>query len=463
MRENAVASENMENTRFNLASSAGQPNQRPAAELRTLGGYRLLRRLGEGGMGAVYLAFKEGEEQPVAIKVLNEDLIKTPGFVDRFLREARNGASLNTCHIVRTFDVGTDPVTGKHFLVLEYVDGLSAQALLDQLGHLAAGDALHIVRGIARGLLHAHSRHIIHRDIKPDNILLTRTGVAKLADLGLAKNLEEASHLTATRQGFGTTPYMPYEQAVNARYADERSDIYALGATLYHLLTGVLPFQGAHDLEVIEKKNVGDYTPASFHIPTLPRAIDALLARMLARQPSARFQSVAELIAALDATGLVPERPSFAQGDKPASDSELPTSVNAAIMPTRLNLEIAERPASRPATVDNLWDLRYQTRKGRICNGRATTTQIVQRLKVGRLPPSIQARRQGQEPYHPLSFFAEFKPVLAAAKAARRPLPRPAPIDKALPTLSRHIAVTVIGLLFGLAAGGAALALWLHR
>ncbi len=201
----------------NLTGSSSDRPSRTVREVRSLGGYRLLRRLGEGGMGSVYLAFKEGDGSTVALKVLSEHLIQTPGFVDRFYLEARHGACLDHPNIVHSYQAGQDPVSRKHFLVLEYVEGQSAQALLDQRGPLSPGDASHIVLGIARALEHAHSRHIIHRDIKPDNILLTRAGLAKLADLGLAKKLDESSRLTATRQGFGTTPYMPYEQAINAR------------------------------------------------------------------------------------------------------------------------------------------------------------------------------------------------------------------------------------------------------
>ncbi len=234
----------------------------PLSELRSLGEYRLLRRLGEGGMGAVYLGYHEGQDLQVAIKVLSDQLASSQSYIDRFYREAKSGALLNHPNIVRTLSVGQDKATLKHYLVLEFVDGPSAHALLSQLGKLTVGDAVHIALDIARALEHAHSRRIVHRDIKPDNILITRAGVCKLVDLGLAKRIDEASHLTAARQGFGTTHYMPYEQAINAKYADGRSDIYALGATLYHLVTGTVPFPGDNHLEVIEKKNVGDFSPA---------------------------------------------------------------------------------------------------------------------------------------------------------------------------------------------------------
>ena len=220
-------------------------------EVRALGEYRILRRLGEGGMGAVYLGYHEGKDQQVAIKVLGDHLASNQGYVDRFYREAKSGQLLSHPNIVRTLDVGQDRATAKHYLVLEFVDGPSAHALLDRLGKLAVGDAVHVALDIARALEHAHSRRIVHRDIKPDNILISRAGVCKLVDLGLAKRIDEASHLTAARQGFGTTAYMPYEQAINAKYADGRSDIYALGATLYHLLTGQVPFSGANHLEVL--------------------------------------------------------------------------------------------------------------------------------------------------------------------------------------------------------------------
>src|SRR5262249_1429462 len=147
-------------------------------------------------------------------------------------------------NIVRFITAGRDKAADKHYLVLEYVEGQSAHALLQLHGKLAVGDAVHIILDIARALEHAHSRNIVHRDIKPDNILLSKSGMAKLSDLGLAKRMDDSTNLTNAKQGFGTPYYMPYEQALSAKYADGRSDIYALGATLYHLLTGEIPFTG---------------------------------------------------------------------------------------------------------------------------------------------------------------------------------------------------------------------------
>src|SRR4029079_9144828 len=190
--------------------------------------------------------------------------------VDRFYREAKSGALLNHPNIVRILGIGKDQTTGSNYLVMEYVDCPSALELLGRRGRLPVGDAVHITLDVARALEHAHSRNIVHRDIKPDNILTTRSGVSKLGDLGLAKRTDEASHLTAARQGFGTTAYMPYEQAINAKYADGRSDIYALGGTLYHLLTAHVPFPGESHLEVVDKKSHGYFRPAGSLNPEVP-------------------------------------------------------------------------------------------------------------------------------------------------------------------------------------------------
>src|SRR5262249_29793447 len=149
---------------------------------------------------------------------------------------------------------------------------------------------------------------------------ITRSGVAKLSDMGLAKRTDEASHLTAARQGFGTPYYMPYEQAMNAKYADGRSDLYALGATLYHLVTGEVPFPGVNHLQLAEKKTVGYFAPASAPNPAVPQLLDDILERMMARDPADRFQTVSELIVDLERANLNAPVPSFVDPDLALQD-----------------------------------------------------------------------------------------------------------------------------------------------
>jgi serine/threonine-protein kinase len=305
--------------------------------LRTVGEYRLLRRLGEGGMGSVYLAYKE--DQQFAIKVLSDQLAHNQAYLDRFHREAKSGTLLNHPNIVRCIAAGRDPTTSKHYLVMEYVDGPSAHALLDRLGRLPVGDVVHIALDIARALEYLHARNYVHRDIKPDNILITQAGVAKLADLGLAKRMDDASQLTATHQGFGTPYYMPYEQAISAKRADGRSDLYALGATLYHLLTGEVPFKGDSPGEIAEKKLEGDFIPAHAINPEVPPLLDGILARMMARNPRDRFQTASELIVQLERSQLSPALPSFVELDHALTDPLVRSRLVAPAEATRPDLQ----------------------------------------------------------------------------------------------------------------------------
>src|SRR5207248_7410475 len=166
-----------------------------------LANFRILRWLGEGGMGCVYLAYYEEQGRHVAIKVLPDHLARNQAYIDRFFREAKSVALLDHPNIVQGIAVGQDQATGKYFLAMEYVDGRSCQDLLERCGRLAVGDAVSIVLDLARALEHAHARNIVHRDIKPDNVLLTRSGVAKLADLGLARHTNDRP-MSGTRRSF---------------------------------------------------------------------------------------------------------------------------------------------------------------------------------------------------------------------------------------------------------------------
>jgi serine/threonine-protein kinase len=396
-----------------LPRPASDNNEAAVADIepppRQLGGYRILRKLGQGGMCPVFLGYQEGHEQKVAIKILPEQLAGRQGTLDRFYREAKSGSLLNHPNIVRNLAFGQDRTTDRHFLVMEYVDGPSALDLLEQLHHLSVADAVHVILDIARGLEHAHSRNIIHRDVKPDNILITETGVAKLADMGLAKRTDENSHLTAARQGFGTPYYMPYEQAVNARQVDGRSDIYALGATLYHLVTGEVPFSGDSHVEVVEKKGVGLFPPASSLNPDVPPVLDDILELALARDPKDRYQTISEMIVALERADLAAPVPSFVDREMAHADPLLRDRL-AAVEPTSLDLHlrVGDKSVAVKSNPD-IWYLRFQTRDRKWCKTRATTGQILKRLRDGKIPRSVQAAHQINGTFHTLRHYAIFR------------------------------------------------------
>ena len=370
------------------------------AEPRAIGRYHILRRLGDGGMSVVYLAFDPKERRPVALKVLAEHLHHDRPSLDRFGREARIGKALQFPHLVRTVGDERDPDTGRHFLVMEYVDGPSCQFLLDRTGPLAVRDAVRIILDAAMGLEYLHARRLVHRDIKPGNILLTTSGVAKLADLGLAKDLTESSDLTALNQGFGTSWYMPYEQVLNARFVDGRSDIFALGATLYHLLTGQVPFVGTTHAEVVAAKDRGEYTPASELNRSVPADLDRILARMLARDPRRRFQTASELVVVLEQSQLADRLPSFVDIDLARQDPEARARLESNGQPTRPDLGLKHTPPTddapdRKAAPADVWHLRFKDPRGQWFTRRVTTNQVLHGMREGIWPVGVEAARGG--------------------------------------------------------------------
>jgi serine/threonine protein kinase len=398
------------------ADGAAPAEDDPIQDLKNLGEYRILRRLGGGGMGSVFLGYQEGQNRQVALKVLSPALAKSPAMIDRFYREARSGAHLNHPNIVRNLSVAQDKATNLHYLVLEYVDGASALELLEKKGNLAIGDAVSIALDIGRALEHAHSRNIVHRDIKPGNILITRAGVAKLADMGLAKRTDESSHLTMARQGFGTPYYMPYEQAMNARTADSRSDIYALGATLYHLLVGEVPFPGDNSLEIVDRKAQGDFPAASQVNAKVPPALDAILSRMMARKPEDRYQTASEVIVDLERTGLAPRVPGFADPDQALQDPVVRQRLSAAGLSTQADVNLPQAGPERPVDKGEFWYVRYYDRKGQPHKVRLSAGQIQKRLQEGKLPRQTEVSAQPQGGYRPLESYPQFRAKPEARK-----------------------------------------------
>jgi serine/threonine-protein kinase len=456
----------MDTTHLDVAGQPSRPSTDSGAELRQLGEFRILRKLGEGGMGAVFLAFHEGHNAHFAIKVLGDQLTSQRSHVDRFYREARSGVLLNHPNIVRCLDVGQDQATQKHYLVMEYVDGPSAQALLEKQGKLSVGDAVHIILDMARALEHAHSRNIVHRDIKPGNILIMKSGVGKLADLGLARRTDEASNLTATRQTFGTPHYMPYEQAMNARHADSRSDIYALGATFYHLLTGILPFTGENHIDVVDKKNLGEYTPASRVHKGIPRSLDAIIARMLARDPKARYQTASELIIDLERSELAAQMPTFADPVLALKDPWVRARLSSDDQPTHPDLRFRDGTRDTPQERGRMWFLRSDDGAGKIRRYRGTTDQVIRQLRSGRLPGNTAACPQRDGIYRPLTAYPEFR-AIQAGKPRRKHKPANGTSNGALvppSTIRKRRRAVSWPVLLGVGAGAVVLLLaWFFR
>lgn len=297
---------------------------------REVAGLRLLRQVGVGGMSDVFLGYDTEGSRHVAVKLLAEKFSESPELVARFYREARLSRLLFHPNLVQGYQAGYDTVVKKHYLILEYIDGPSAQRVLEFIQRFPVGEAVQIAIDIAKALAFLHSRQYVHRDVKPDNILLHPQGIAKLADLGLAKRLNDDTQLTTVTHGVGTPYYMAYEQALNPALVDGRSDIFALGATLYHLITGQLPFPGANHTEVLRLIRAGHYVPIPTHGLPIPPAVIEIIHATLARDPRIRFQTAEELIAALQATGAA--RPlsnySFLVGPNHAASSiDAPTQI----------------------------------------------------------------------------------------------------------------------------------------
>jgi len=262
-----------------------------AKEERILGGYRLLERVGRGGMGTVYRAIQISLDREVALKLLSPELVKDKNFVAQFFREARAAGQLNHPHIVQVYDVGQEGED--YYYSMEFVRGGSLEDRLRQEGKLAPPEALRIALEAATALEYAESRHIVHRDIKPDNLMLAEDGRVRVADLGLALSLKS----TADHKGqpiLGTPHFISPEQALR-RDVDIRSDIYSLGATLYRMLTGETLFKGATAEEIVKKAVREEPRPLREVNPAVPERIATLVHRMVQKDPDARFASAKEL------------------------------------------------------------------------------------------------------------------------------------------------------------------------
>jgi serine/threonine-protein kinase len=266
---------------------------------RQLGDYRILRRLGRGGMAEVYLAEQSSLARQVAIKVLKSSLATDDKYVRRFHVEAQAAASLVHANIVQIHEVGC--IDGIHFIVQEYVAGPNLREYLSREGPPDVKVSLKVMRHVAAALVKAAEKGIVHRDIKPENIMLARSGEVKVADFGLARRTrEDALHLTQIGQTMGTPLYMSPEQ-VEGKPLDPRSDIYSLGVTCYHMLTGSPPFRGETALNVAVQHLKTQPERLETLRPELPKPVCRIVHKMLAKDPAHRYANARELLRELRA------------------------------------------------------------------------------------------------------------------------------------------------------------------
>ena len=269
-----------------------------------LGDYALLDRLGQGGMGMVFEARHKHMKRTVALKILPPSATKTPTMVKRFAREVEAAANLVHPNIVMAYDAGE--ALGVHFLVMQLINGKDLGRLVREKGPLPVGAAVDCVCQAAAGLEYAHDRCVIHRDIKPSNLLLDEEGTVKVLDLGLARIVEkspaasEQDELTQTGVAFGTVDFMAPEQAEDTKQADERSDIYSLGCTLYYLLTGTSLYPGGTVIQKVLAHAQRPIPSLREMRPGVSQELDALFAKMVAKRSQDRQQSMAEVIAGLE-------------------------------------------------------------------------------------------------------------------------------------------------------------------
>jgi serine/threonine-protein kinase len=291
-----------------------------------LGQYRILDQLGRGGMGRVFKAEHRTMGRIVALKVLAPDLLRTDRAQELFLREVRAAARLVHPNIVTAYDA--NEVNGRYFLVLEFVDGPNLEQLVRKQGPLSVGQGCDYVRQIAHGLQCAHALGMVHRDVKPANVLVQRhgldgsdaPGLVKISDFGLARLQHPESNgllptqtiLTRENAVMGTPDYLSPEQARDLHETDIRSDLYSLGCTFYFLLTGQVPYPGGSTLEKLIRHSTEEPKPVTAIRPEVPAPVEAIVQRLMAKHPDDRFQTPAELAVALEpfaVSGVTPWAP----------------------------------------------------------------------------------------------------------------------------------------------------------
>ena len=253
--------------------------------------YQIIKSIGEGGMANVYLAYDTILDRDVAVKVLRGDLADDEKFVRRFQREALSASSLSHPNIVEVYDVGDD--NGQYFIVMEYIDGKNLKDLLKKRGKLTVSEVVDIMSQIADGLSVAHDSYIIHRDIKPQNIMILENGLVKITDFGIAMAMN-ATQLTQTNSVMGSVHYLPPEQA-SGKGSTLKSDIYSMGILMYELLSGTLPYRGDNAVEIALKHLKEPLPSIREEFPDIPQSVENIILKAAAKNPKNRYSDAREM------------------------------------------------------------------------------------------------------------------------------------------------------------------------
>jgi len=318
-----------------------RPEMEASKASQQIPGYQILGKLGAGAMATVYKAKQLSLDREVAIKVLPQKHTKDPDFVARFYAEGKAAGKLNHPNIVAAYDVGQ---AGEfHYFVMEYVEGRSVWDDLQKRGRYPEQEALKLVLQVARALEHAHAAGFVHRDVKPKNIMITNDGVAKLADMGLARAVSDREAAEAEAgKAYGTPYYISPEQIRGEVDIDFRADIYSLGATAYHMVTGRVPFDGPNPSAVMHKHLKEELVPPDHRVPELTSGFSEVIEVCMAKKARKRYASTTDLLQDLEAITRgeppIQARKAFELADLAALDAEStakqPDTIDTAPGPT---------------------------------------------------------------------------------------------------------------------------------
>ena len=321
-------------------------SDRPPAHLNVseIHGYAILSKIGQGGMGAVFKARQANLDREVALKILPPSIAADATFIERFRGEARASAKLCHPNIVQGIDVGLDESSGLWYFAMEFIDGPTVKSLIEKRGAIDEAEALRIAGEVAQGLAAINHAGMVHRDIKPDNVLLTSTGAVKVADLGLSRDLmNAASDKTTAGQAVGTPHYMSPEQVRGSKDVDIRADFYGLGATLFHMVTGRQPFDGGSSVEIMSQ-HLSEPPPLAREFnPAVSAGCERLIVKLMAKKREDRVQTPEKLIADIDA--LLNSAVSIPEKEKHPSRHRTP-----AVHTSRAQISLSSRSSTRPAS-----------------------------------------------------------------------------------------------------------------